>query len=612
MRVLVSSLMLHVLIVPTAHCEEISAPKAPSIFSDSLITAGEDVYRSGGICAFRKDSPAFHFEPAEQGTAFLTLGEFNSSIMGGFSIIQRGQQPIPEGSQVIVRGGYGSFETAQASALASFGTKTASIMGGYGYRRANVAGIGGGGLKSDILPATSTVRYRTETRNGLAYESHAGYLRINATPLDPLTLSASWLRLESENVRYPMLKLDGDYDIGDSVEASARIKKPLPGVRDITVGGFWRYTDTLMDDRLRESARLPNGSLRPFATQNSGKTSHYGARISATIPVANGEAVAGGDYSMRYADSASRTSNGTLITERSIIPDVAMESKGVYLTWEGHPVNGFRFFSGVRGDFISVNSRKAPASPGSEQAEPTGWLKIGWQATKELFMSLAFGSAVRFPSPHELYIGVISQSSQLGVPGLSPARSYRPELTVDYIQEPMAVHGYAFWSHIDDFVAIYQMTPTTKSYRNVEAQLWGAGASATAKLTADLNLNLALDYSHGTDLTWSRPLPEVAPLIGSASFGYDNSRLFASLTERFSSRQWRYDRDVGEQPNPSWAVTDLKAGYRFKGVTVSSGIDNLADSRYSTNLLHLRDPLFAGVRVPEAGRFVWALIEVVL
>ncbi len=606
-------LIFIVLMATTAYCEDAAIDwKKRAGFSDTLIGAYEEGYRSSGIIPYRKDSPALHFEPAEKGITLLPNGEFNSAAIGGFSFIRKAPQLIPEGAHLLVRSGFGFFDTSQALTLVSLGAKKFSVMGGYGYRRADVAEIGAGGLKSDVYPLNSTARYRTDTRDGLAYESQAGYLRLNTAPFERLLVDISWLRTDAENIRYSMLKLDSVYDTNNEVEATANFKKPMPGINEIVIAVYWRGYGALYDDRLRESARLPNGMLREFSMQNYGELYRHGARASAAIPLYAGEVAVGADYAIMNVDAVNRSNNGTVLTERSLIPDVDISFTAAYLNWRSDPNKSIRLSSGMRIDSVSADAQKAPATAASHKTEPSGWLKGSWQSADGFDLSLSFGSTVKFPNAQELYMGITTPSPQLGSPLLAPARSYRPELSLDYHKDLFELHGYLFWSRIADFVTIYQLNSTTKSFRNVDAELWGAGSSAGLKLPANMSLKLTLNYSQGDDLSWSRPLPETPPLTGTATIRYDNSRTFVSLTERFSSRQRRTDITLGEQPNPSWAVTDIKAGYRFKWLTLTTGVDNVADASYSTNLLHLRDPLATGVRVPEAGRFFWGMAEILL
>ncbi|MBI5485620.1 MAG: TonB-dependent receptor [Deltaproteobacteria bacterium] len=575
-----------------------------------LVTAGEEGYRPGGICPYRKDSPAFHFEPADRGIRLIPQGEFDSSAVGGMAFLNKSSPAIPAGPHASISGGLGSFITTRASLLGSYGTKAASIMAGYGHRRADSAQAGGGGQKSDVYPSGHDARYRDETRSGTAYESHAGYMFLKLSPSDSLDLSLSWLQIEAENIRYPMLKQDGISDTSNAIEISARLKQPVPAVRAVRLAGYWRSQEQLLDNRLREAARLYNGSSQPFSTQNMGKVFQYGARISATVPTRFCTSVAGADYGVANPDAVNRKNNGTVLSESPMLPDVTIETVGVFLTCGTAPTEKLSISGGLRGDMVSARAGKAPNAPSTEYAEPSGWLRSSWRPQEGLELAIAFGSSLKYPTPQELYMGVVTPSSQLGNPQLAQARSYRPEFSLDYRSSLLALHGYAFWSRIDGYIALYQLNPTTRSYRNVEAELWGAGVSAELKLVPALKLDLSLKYNHGDVLTWSRPLPETEPLTGSASIGYDNGRHFASLTERFSSRQWRTDRSIGEQSNPSWAVTDIKAGYRSRNLILSIGIDNLADTRYSTHLLHLRDPLATGIRTPESGRLVWGMLEI--
>jgi outer membrane receptor protein involved in Fe transport len=50
------------------------------------------------------------------------------------------------------------------------------------------------------------------------------------------------------------------------------------------------------------------------------------------------------------------------------------------------------------------------------------------------------------------------------------------------------------------------------------------------------------------------------------------------------------------------AAADLKAGVEYRKWRIYAGVANLFDKSYCTHLSYLRDPLGAGVKVPENGR----------
>ncbi len=88
------------------------------------------------------------------------------------------------------------------------------------------------------------------------------------------------------------------------------------------------------------------------------------------------------------------------------------------------------------------------------------------------------------------------------------------------------------------------------------------------------------------------------------SHRYDNGSFFANCLRLTRTIAWT---QPNEQKTAGWVTTDLKAGYQYKGFSVTGGINNILDTQYYSHLSYLRDPFVSGVgyRVPENGRNVY-------
>ena len=47
---------------------------------------------------------------------------------------------------------------------------------------------------------------------------------------------------------------------------------------------------------------------------------------------------------------------------------------------------------------------------------------------------------------------------------------------------------------------------------------------------------------------------------------------------------------------------NFKAGMKYKGLSISAGVENVFDRLYLEHLSYQRDPFSSGVKIPEIGR----------
>jgi iron complex outermembrane receptor protein len=98
------------------------------------------------------------------------------------------------------------------------------------------------------------------------------------------------------------------------------------------------------------------------------------------------------------------------------------------------------------------------------------------------------------------------------------------------------------------------------------------------------------------------PLAEMPALRGRARLRFDDGRWYLVGEEMVTADQDRVDADLGEQPTPGAAVTNLSGGVRWGALSVTVGVTNLFDRLYVDALSYQRDPFRLGVRLPEPGR----------
>jgi iron complex outermembrane receptor protein len=225
------------------------------------------------------------------------------------------------------------------------------------------------------------------------------------------------------------------------------------------------------------------------------------------------------------------------------------------------------------------------------------------------------GRGVRTPDPEELYISLPSAPpavTWIGNPDLDPTINHEVDLGVKFASDGYFVSSSVFYSRLTDYINLFSASPTVKSYRNIEAAMWGAELSGQVSLPFDLYLKTAVSYTEGRNRDDDRPLSEIPPLKGLVSLRYDNGRCFMEVTQTMVDNQDRVDTGLNEESTAGWATTDLKTGFDYRKWRIIAGVSNLFDKYYFSHLSYLRDPFASGVgaKVPENGRNYYLTVAI--
>jgi iron complex outermembrane receptor protein len=171
---------------------------------------------------------------------------------------------------------------------------------------------------------------------------------------------------------------------------------------------------------------------------------------------------------------------------------------------------------------------------------------------------------------------------------------------------------------VDGYIVVYDqsrlemvpgvMNARARTYANVDARLTGGEVTTSVPLGARLFLSGDMSYVRGSQDgdsargIQSGPLAEMPALRGRVRLRFDDGRVFGVVEEVVTGDQDRVDADLGEQPTPGAAVTNLSTGVRWRALTIAVGVTNLFDRYYVDALSYQRDPFRTGVRLPEPGR----------
>lgn len=573
-----------------------------------------DGVRLHGACPNRMDSPSFHFDFAEVEQVKIVKGPYditNPGGIGGMIDVISKKPGKGFGSDISLTGG--SYYIADslhgldngfvnASATVSYGTDLYDALIGYAYKYSDIPESGDRRNIADVYPATSPNRYKTDAMDSKAYEINTGWAKFGLNPTNNSRTEISYSYQDADHVLYPYLLMDADYDRTHMLNWSYRIEKLSPLVREVKLQAYWNKVDHLMDDRSRQSS-----AARPrfYSMQTDADTQTVGAKLNATFAAGPGALTLGSDYYNRNWDATNRTAaNG--YADTAMIPDVFTDNLGFFAGYELPVIEKLTLKGGVRTDQTWVKADRPTNKAISETDYTTvaGNIQLIWTPVEHLEITTGFGSGIRPPDPQELFI---NSSRQQGNPYLNPTRNYELDLGIKYATDRFFVKAALFNNSLHDYINIVP-SGSTRSYANIDANIWGAELGSQFSLPYDLFLKGLLSYTEGKNNTDGRPLSEMPPLRGTLALRYDVNTWFIEVAENFANSQERVDSALDEQQTPGWVTTDLKAGFNYKALSIYAGVYNLLDKFYYSHLSYQRDPFASGVKVPENGRNLYVTV----
>jgi iron complex outermembrane recepter protein len=557
-----------------------------------------DGVRIQEACPGHMDPPAFHFDFAEVEKVNIIKGPYDLTNPGGIGGVINAVSKEPSkgfSSDLSVTGG--SYGSVDASATASYGTDLFDGLVGYDYKQSLPPVSGDGKRITDIYPSTNMNRYKSSAIDSRAYQMNTGWLKLGMNPSADSRMELSYSRQDAEHVLYPYLNMDSVYDRTNTLNWTYRVEKVTPLVSGIKLQAYWDDVDHLMDNSLRQ------GSMNMHMS-NLATTRVYGAKVDGSIEIGPGTLTAGTDYYNRNWDVNSLMLMMGHYTSTDMIPDVFVDNLGFFAGYELPLLKSVTLKGGVRTDHTWVNADGTTNKPKSnvEFASVGGNVQLAWKPVEHLEASLGFGSGVRTPDPQELFINKMGK--QQGNVYLKPARNNEVDLGAKYATDRFFVNVSVFNSSLQDYINLERLggMGTTATFNNIDANIWGAEMGSQVALPYDLFLKGSLTYEQGENLTGDRPLSEMPPLKGTVAVRYDVDTWFVEAAENLASSQHRVDKELQETPTAGWATTDLKAGYKYKRLSIYAGIYNLLDKYYYSYLSYQRDPFATGVKVPENGR----------
>lgn len=587
-------------------------------FQKDNINVLVDGVRLHGACPSRMDPPSFHYDFAEIEHVKVVKGPYDLSNPGGLGGTIDAQTKKPgKGFGGDVNLSYGSWNSINTSATALYGTDIYDGLLGYAYKYSDVPKSGDGKRLTEIYPAASPNRYKSDSVDSRAYEINTVWGKLGVNPTSNSRSEISYTYQDADHVLYPYLKMDADYDRTHRLNWTYRIRKISPLLQDLKLQMYWDTVDHLMDDRFRFTSNPSATVTRYYSMQTDAKTQVYGAKLNAELATGPGVMKTGIDYYNRNWDAVNRRAMYTPANrymDLAMIPDASIDNLGMFGEYELPLGTQLVLTGGLRGDFTwaEANKTNTLVTSGTKRdfANVSANLQLTYTPVKGLDFFTGIARGTRTPDQQELFLdvptpGAPSATSNYwhGNKELKSTVNHQTDIGAKYSTGRFYANASIFYSDLQDYINFYQVPSTfEKSYRNIHATMWGAELGSQVSLAYDFFLRGSLSYVEARNESSGRPLSEIPPLRGTFSVRYDNGMYFLEALENLARKQDRVDSGLGETATPGWATTDIKGGVNYQGFSLIIGVNNLFDKQYFSHLSYARDPFQSGVKVPENGK----------
>ena len=321
------------------------------------------------------------------------------------------------------------------------------------------------------------------------------------------------------------------------------------------------------------------------------------------------------DYYNRNWDATNVRRSYNNYAAVNMIPNVYIDNVGLFTEYVVPFGERVILSAGARGDLTWAKADKSPIftqTGSTDFANVSANAQLTYKPIDGLETYFGLGRGTRTPDPQELFMGLPTSMGKPGSQGnvnLHATANNQMDVGIKYNTDKFYANGSFFYGYLTDFINIYQMNATYRSYQNVNATMWGYEFSSQYSLPLDLFLKGSLSYTWGDNRDKHQPLSEMPPLHGNVGIRYDNNAFFFEAVENLSSKQERTDASLQELPTAGYVATDLKTGFRYEKLAVYGGVNNLFDIQYYNYLSYQRDPFASGLKVPENGRNFYLTVQ---
>lgn len=324
-------------------------------------------------------------------------------------------------------------------------------------------------------------------------------------------------------------------------------------------------------------------------------------------------------YFDKVNSDKSEQEDGQTTPKRGYYPDGATSTS--YALYSTHTFN-FQPFSLVAGTRLNMCQIKAKDDIfGDVDVSPValvGSLSAIYHAGGHVNLIASVYNAFRAPNLNDLSsFGTFNAGIEVPNPDLDPERSVNTEIGVKVRVEKFSGSFFVYRNQLTDLIERVEATwqgqdsiDGEKVYKKenfAKAYIRGFEVGAEYEFIPGLSASGNVTYTYGQNESQDEPMRRIPPLFGKLGVHYRHVSGFWSTLEWLSAgKQDRLsggderDSRIPEGGTPGWSVFNLRAGYTWKWVGLTAGLNNILDEDYRMH----------GSGVNGVGRSAWLALQV--
>ncbi len=566
-----------------------------------------------GACVNRMDPPVSHILASQIDEIEIIEGPYDvetfGTMSGGLKITTKKPTQKLQGE---VNFGLGSWGYKKVGATISGGEdKVRALISASNESSGQYEDGDGNTLAEQTkLKAPLANQYQTQYENMNAYTKKSIMAKIFVDVTDDQELRLSYTGNRSDDILYANSKMDAAYDDSNIYSVEYAIKDISDIYKDVNLQYYYSDVEHPMDTRYR------NSGAANYMT-NHLKTSMQGLKLKNNFEFDGLKLLVGLDGSRRTWEGEKYSTNvatGVVTPLGVSLTHTETENSAIFAKIE-KSFGGFKVETGVRVDDTEITPDDTTKHSNSYNALNANIITT-YNLDKENKIFLGFGSSSRVPDARELYPVV---DNITGNQELKQTKNREVDLGYELKDDLMEVKVKTFYSMLEDYIYLKHTAPTTYTFENIDAAVYGAEISASYFATDEITIDMGASYKKGKKESSAtqpdRDLADIAPLRGNIALNYEYMNKSVATLEMQVSDKWdTIDSDSGEQELNGWAIFNAKVKHAFtKNVDFTLGVNNMFDKTYVQSNSYVDLILLSGgantMLLNEPGRYIYTNLD---
>jgi hemoglobin/transferrin/lactoferrin receptor protein len=370
-----------------------------------------------------------------------------------------------------------------------------------------------------------------------------------------------------------------------------------------------------------DETRILQKSGQTKITNEHDLVNTYGGTVGVhSNPSENWKFISGVEYYYdKIASDKLEKDAGTETPKRGYYPDGSSSANFALFTSHTYSINHFDFILGAR--FNTYQIKAEDAEFGDVDVNPSAFVgnaSVVYKLNPHHNLIVSAYTAFRAPNLNDLSsFGSFNAGIEVPNPNLKPEKSFNAEIGWKSKYEALSWSVFLFRNNLKDLIERQKSTyngqdsiegeRVYKKENFSKAIIQGFEAEIQYEFVTWLSAYGNLTYTYGQNETLEEPMSRIPPLNGrlgvytTSPKGYWGRAewLTAGKQDRLSGGD-EADSRIPEGGTPGWNVFNLRAGYDWKWLGLTAGLNNILDEAYRTH----------GSGVDGYGRSFWLAITI--